>query len=82
MIRVHAVKSSAKTIGAQALSDSAKKLEKASGDRDEDYIVREYPGFVKIYRSTLAAINEAYGTEDDKTGNAIEDHEGLKGASE
>jgi CheY-like chemotaxis protein len=59
--KVHALKSSARLVGALELSDRAKKLE-AAGDRlDTDEIERDTPRLIELYRScteTLAPLAE------------------------
>ncbi|MBO5551625.1 MAG: Hpt domain-containing protein, partial [Lachnospiraceae bacterium] len=81
MIRVHAVKSSANTIGASGLSESAKKLEKAARENDSRYIGSEYPDFMQEYLETLEAINRAYGADKSCPSAAPDEDTPAKGAS-
>ena len=55
-IRVHAIKSTSKMIGAADLSEKAKALEKAAGDKDEQYINENHPGFMEEYSRVLEGI--------------------------
>ncbi len=64
-IRVHAVKSSSKTIGADRLSRSAAMLEQSSADENEGAIKALYPEFLSEYRRISGVIKELYG-EDSK----------------
>ncbi|MCR4896064.1 MAG: response regulator [Lachnospiraceae bacterium] len=61
-IRVHALKSSARIIGASVLSALAEKLEKAGKERDMDTIVSETGKLLKMYRklnADLGAMDES-----------------------
>ncbi|MCR4793404.1 MAG: response regulator [Lachnospiraceae bacterium] len=56
-IRVHAIKSTSKMIGAKAVSDMAKQLEDLSKKSDEPSIRRCHPEFLPRYEELLNAIN-------------------------
>ncbi len=58
-ITVHSVKSSSKTIGADALSDQALRLENAAKQRDVETIEQENEGFLQQYDAVVTAIAEA-----------------------
>lgn len=60
-IRVHSIKSTAKTIGADALSESAKRLEAAAKSGDERFIAENHEAFAKDYGRLLQLINELTG---------------------
>ncbi len=63
-IRIHAVKSSSRTIGAERLFRSAEMLETASGDRNEAAVRALYPEFITEYTKVTALIREIYAEED------------------
>lgn len=50
-ILVHALKSSARLIGAEKLSEDAKYLEKCGDDENEGEIVKKTPALLELYRS-------------------------------
>ena len=52
-ITAHSIKSAAKTIGAELLSERARLLEFAARDNDTAYIKSEHSGFVEDYRKLL-----------------------------
>ena len=60
-IRVHALKSMAKTVGALALSESAKALEEAAKVKDASYIASRHPVLLKDYGEVRARIEAALG---------------------
>ena len=60
-ILAHAVKSTAKTIGASELSEQARLLEQAGKDEDEEYITSHHEAMLKAYEVVAAAIGEALG---------------------
>ena len=55
-IRVHAVKSTSKMIGAMELSEMAKQLEDASKKADADKVRALHPAFIERYGALLSAI--------------------------
>ena len=59
-IRVHAVKSSSKTIGAEKLFRSAEMLEEASRDHKEETIMLLYPEFLTEYNRVTELIRSIY----------------------
>ncbi len=59
-IRIHAVKSSSRTIGAERLFRSAEMLETASGDKNEAAVTALYPEFLSEYRKVTGLIKEIY----------------------
>ena len=58
-VRVHALKSISKTIGAVALSEEAKTLESAAKDDDMFLLESGHPGLIKHYASLCSAISQA-----------------------
>ena len=56
-VRIHSVKSSSYTIGADALGDAAKKLEEAAGRGDVDYIAEHHKAFLDDYMRTKEMIS-------------------------
>ncbi len=63
-IRIHAVKSSSRTIGAEKLFRSAEMLEEASRDKKEETIRILYPEFVTEYDRVVSLIKSIYDKED------------------
>jgi CheY-like chemotaxis protein/HPt (histidine-containing phosphotransfer) domain-containing protein len=57
-IQVHGLKSAAANIGAFSLSDMAKQLEKASADKDADYVEKNNTKLLKVYAKLLKDISE------------------------
>ena len=55
-VKVHALKSTSLTIGAQALSTQAKELELAGKRGDEDYIREHHPALLRSYDELCARI--------------------------
>ena len=58
-VKIHALKSTSKTIGAAALSEQALSLEKAAERGDAGYIREAYPAFAKAYEEVTQAIRQA-----------------------
>ena len=56
-VKIHAIKSVTKTIGAMELSALALELEKAAAELDENYIMDGYPKFVSGYKGTAERIS-------------------------
>ena len=56
MILIHSVKSSAKTIGASNLSEKAAALEKASKEKDADFVKNNHDEAMKLYEEVMRAI--------------------------
>lgn len=50
MIRVHAIKSTSRLIGAMELADSAQELEDAARNEDGSFMMRHHEGFIMEYR--------------------------------
>lgn len=57
-IRIHAVKSVSKTIGATKLSEKAFKLETAASKSEADYISDNYPSFVREYEDLIRQVRQ------------------------
>ena len=62
-IRVHAVKSSSRTIGAEKLSRSAAMLEQSSADANEKAVEALYPEFILEYGRVTELIHSIYNGE-------------------
>ncbi len=60
-IKVHALKSVSKTIGAIPLSEAAFELEKAAKENGADYIKQEYKSFMDDYASVTDDIKRSLG---------------------
>lgn len=60
-IKIHALKSISKTVGAMDLSEAALKLEKAASGNDIDYIKQEYKNFMEDYASVTENIKQSLG---------------------
>ena len=75
-IQVHALKSTAKMIGADALSRTAKEMEDAAKESNDVYIKAHHQGLQEEYRGTARLIAEALGV-----GADAEDHAPADGGS-
>lgn len=65
-IMVHALKSSAKMIGADHLSELARKAEEAAKDQDAAYIKAHHGELLAIYRETALALSETPGPDSER----------------
>ncbi|MCR4792915.1 MAG: DegV family EDD domain-containing protein [Lachnospiraceae bacterium] len=92
-IKIHALKSSAKLIGALELSDAARLLEEAGKEENTGYIRDNHDAFMKSFRSfdgILAPVfKEENGSEESGTARPVADsnlmksvYEGLKEAAD
>lgn len=63
-IMVHALKSSAKMIGADNLSELARKAEEAAKNQDKAYIKANHGELLATYRKTALGLSETPGTDD------------------
>lgn len=70
-IMVHALKSSAKMIGADALSELAKKAEEAAKDQNVAYIKAHHEELLTAYRETALALSETPGPDSDSPGTGV-----------
>ena len=75
-IQVHALKSTAKMIGADALSRTAKEMEDAAKESNDVYIKAHHQALQEEYRGTARLIAEALGADADE-----EDHAPADGGS-
>ncbi len=69
-IKVHALKSSARIIGALELSNLAQELEDAGNANDTEKITEKTDGFLSMYeeyKNTLSPIDPTFTSESDKT---------------
>lgn len=62
-IKVHALKSTSRTIGAEQLSDTAKELEQAGKDGNETYIQENHSDLIRLYDETCGLIAASLGME-------------------
>lgn len=60
-IRIHAVKSTSQLIGAAELSDTARHLEEASKQENEDELRRTHPEFLPLYQQLMETIMKLFG---------------------
>lgn len=60
-VKIHALKSVSKTIGAASLAEKALLLEKASRDTLDVFVKRSYPEFSKEFEKTVTDIKNALG---------------------
>ncbi len=71
-IKVHALKSTSKMIGADAFSDQAKQAEHAAKKRDLSYITSHQEPLLTAYRQLVAAVREAVGAPEEQAGQTTE----------
>ncbi len=71
-IKVHALKSMARTVGAGDLSSAAAALEEAGDSGNIEYIRKHTPGFLKDYRELKEALGPLKDSADEKPGEAGE----------
>ena len=57
-IKIHALKSASKTIGATKLSEKALNLETAASKAEDEYITDNYPGFAKEYKELIDQLRQ------------------------
>ncbi|MBR6316117.1 MAG: response regulator [Lachnospiraceae bacterium] len=62
---VHALKSTSKMIGANNLSEQAKKLEKAGKEGDIDYIKKNHEKLMKTYEQVVKEVKDYLGQKND-----------------
>ncbi|MCR5774104.1 MAG: response regulator [Lachnospiraceae bacterium] len=60
-IRVHAVKSSSRTVGAEELFLTAQRLEGFSGEGNGDEVRKLHPGFIVEYKKLTELISDIFG---------------------
>jgi HPt (histidine-containing phosphotransfer) domain-containing protein len=60
-IKVHAMKSSARLIGATGIADDAQALENAGKEHNIDYINEHHAGLIKAYRDLEKPLDEIFG---------------------
>lgn len=75
-IIVHALKSAAKTVGADVLSEMARNAEDAAKNHDAGYIEEHQEGLLAKYREVVQCISEA--TASDETGSKEETPESME----
>ena len=86
-IRVHALKSSSKMVGADTLSDMAKAAEEAAKNQDAVYIKENHEELITKYQETIRTILEVMDSEDsarsgEATGTEVSKEELLRLLSE
>jgi HPt (histidine-containing phosphotransfer) domain-containing protein len=62
-IRVHALKSTSKMIGAERLSELARAAEEASRDADTEYLFSHQKELIRTYERTVQLIHDAVGVQ-------------------
>ncbi len=72
-IKVHALKSSARIIGAISLGEEAQALEDAGKGMDTGYIATHHEGFIKAYESLKEPLSGVFEVADDHVGPGIPD---------
>ena len=72
-ITVHGLKSSARYVGADRLSDKAKELEDYSKNGDWDAIDREHPNIIPMYRTVETSIRNLLGGADAASDNKADE---------
>ena len=77
-ILIHSVKSSSKTIGANALSEIAAKLEAASKNGDITTVLEEHSDAMNKYATASSAIREALGLSDEDIPESMDDGDILE----
>ena len=65
-IRIHGIKSSSKTLGAEKVSGMAMGLENAAASRDEDYIFENATSFASAYYELIRAAREVLKVSNDQ----------------
>ena len=73
-IQVHAMKSSARLIGATALGEEAQLLENAGKAGDIDYINQHHEGFIATYRGCKEPLSQVFAA-DNAADNMVDDGE-------
>ena len=63
-IRIHAVKSTARTIGANALGEKAALLEQAGKDGDLEYIIGNHEAFLSEYQKIQQILAKVFDSSD------------------
>ncbi len=58
-VRIHALKSVSRTIGASSLGEKAFELEKASKEGNAEFVKANYPDFIKAYKAVTEIIRKA-----------------------
>lgn len=71
-VKVHALKSTSKTIGAEQLSEQALNLEMAGKEDNESFIRENHPNLLKTYQSLCSLIAECLEIEDSGKGGDVQ----------
>lgn len=66
-IKVHALKSSARLVGAMAFGQAAQQLEDAGKNGDMEYIKEHHPSFMETYRSFKEPLSQVFTPNDQDT---------------
>ncbi len=77
-IKVHAIKSTSKMIGADSLSEQARLLEEAAKKEDENTLLSNHEKFITTYKAVLDEIRAEYGTSDESAEETEEDDDILE----
>ena len=79
-IRVHALKSSARIIGASDYGEEAQALENAAKREDVEYIKSHHEGFMKTYKSFKDVLAPLFPAEAENVNKPVADEELISGA--
>ena len=80
--KVHALKSTARVIGASELSDRAKRLEDAGNSGYIDEIIKDTPELLKLYRTYAEKLSPLVKVDDDDESKPLIEEEALAEAYE
>ena len=69
-IKVHAIKSTSKMIGAEELSAQAREMEIAASGQDEQLLAERHPDFLAAYAGLVRSIEEALRRERSESGGS------------
>ena len=81
-ISVHALKSSAKIIGAAGFAEEAQRLEDAGKAGDTGYIMEHHPGFIREYRNYKEVLTPLFDDKKEEKAGTVADAFVLKTAYE
>lgn len=77
-VRVHALKSSARIIGAPGLAEEASRLEEAGKRNDIDYIKQHHESFIREYRQFAIPLEKIFPKEDIAEDKPVADEDIIK----
>ncbi len=79
-IRIHALKSSARIIGAERLGDKAQELENAGNAEDVTYIRENHGSFINDYLEIKDLLSQVFGSENENDERPLADEEMMRQA--